>query len=86
MKKKEMNNKNDKQLDLANEIKCLLMSEYMACLAFYGDMVRMYKANEDKTLDATRYGSIKYAEGQAQMCALLLAKVDELIAKSEEEE
>ena len=86
MKKKEMNNKNDKQLDLANEIKCLLMSEYMACLALYGDRVRMYKANEDKTLDTTKYGSMEYAEGQANMCALLVMKVDELIEKSKEEE
>ena len=86
MKKKEMKKKSDKQLDLANEIKRLLMSEYKDCLCFYGDRVRMYKANEDKTLDATRYGSMKYAEGQANMCAFLLAKVGMLIAKSEEEE
>ena len=85
MKKKEMK-KDDKQLDLANEIKRLLMSEYKDCLAFYGDRVRMYKANDDKTLYATRYGSMKYAEGQANMCATLLMKVDELIAKSKQEE
>ena len=85
MKKKEMK-KNDKQLDLANEIKRLLMSEYKSCLGFYGDMVRMYKANEDKTFDATRYGSMKYAEGQASMCETLIMKVGMLVAKAEKEE
>ena len=86
MKKKEMKKKDDKQFDLANEIKRLLMSEYKDCLAFYGDRVRMYKANEDKTFDATRYSSMKYAEGQANMCATLIMNVGMLIAKSEEEE
>lgn len=86
MKKKEMKKKDDKQFDLANEIKRLLMSEYKSCLCFYGDRVRMYKANDDKTLYATRYGDMTYAEGQANMCATLIMKVDELIAKSEQEE
>ena len=86
MKNEEIKKENDKQLDLANEIKCLLMSEYMACLALYGDRVRMYKANEDKTLDTTKYGSMEYAEGQANMCAFLVMKADELIEKSKEEE
>ena len=81
---RKQNIEQQKTIDLASKIKRLLLAEYKASLTYYGEQVYKYKENKDKTKDATRFGAIMYAQGQADMCGYLEARIDLLIAKEKE--
>lgn len=83
-KAEQQKTEQQKDLDLASKIKRLLLAEYRASLTYYGEQVFKYKENNDKTKDATRFGAIMYAQGQADMCGYLEARIDLLIAKERE--